>query len=322
LRKTVSNRSREAFTFRRAHPEEGITRNVRPVRGVKCDAMAILLKQAGRSRVDAFRRYRRSIGSAALGLTALVAVAEPAQSQEDAHVNRRSAVLVGRVVSASTGRPIDGAVVHLLQSGFGALTDSLGDFRIPQTWAGEDTLEVRFIGYEPSQQPIDLVPDETTRITLLLSSTVVRIADLTVEIRQTRRARNLKGFVYRMERGFGQYFTPREIIRRNPRLPSDLLRGMAGVTVGQIQYGKASVRMGRGTRLQCPPAIFLDGLYQGGLDLDDIPREDLGAVEVYRRDTETPIEFIRPSSTCGAIVIWTPDGAGFLDWAGDLPEPY
>ena len=114
----------------------------------------------------------------------------PASGQQESET-RRSAVLVGQVISASTGRPVDGAVVYLLGSGFAALTDSLGQFRIPQTWAGFDTLEVRFIGFEPARQPIDLVPDETTRVTLLLSQTVVRIADLTVEIRQTRRTRNL-----------------------------------------------------------------------------------------------------------------------------------
>ncbi len=242
----------------------------------------------------------------------------PASGQQESETPR-SAVLVGQVISASTGRPVDGAVVHLLGSGFGALTDSLGRFRIPQTWAGLDTLEVRFIGFEPAQQPIELVPDETTRVTLLLSQTVVRIADLTVEIRRTRRSRNLSGFVERMERGFGTFFKPQDIIRRNPNLPSDLLRGLPGIYIGPIRFGKAEVQIGSGARLRCPPAIFLDGLYQAGMDLDDIPRDDLGAVEVYRRATETPMEYMRLGSTCGTILIWTPGGPSFRDWAGDLP---
>jgi hypothetical protein len=53
---------------------------------------------------------------------------------------------------------------------------------------------------------------------------------------------------------------------------------------------------------------------------DDIPAEDLGAVEIYRRSTETPMEFMRTSSTCGAIVIWTPDTADFMDWVSSIPE--
>ena len=232
------------------------------------------------------------------------------------------ASLVGQVVNATTGMPVDGAVVNLLASGYGAITDSAGNFRIPQTWAGRDTVEVRFIGYEPSTTPIELAPRETSRVTLLLSPTAVRVADLVVEVRQTRRSRNLEGFLERKDRGFGEFFTPRDIVLRNPRLPSDLMRGIPGVTVGRIQYGKAPVFIGTGERLGCPPAIYLDGVYQAGMDLDDIPAEDLGAVEVYKGITDTPMEFMRSSSTCGAIVIWTPSTIDFQDWIGRVPDPF
>ncbi len=267
-------------------------------------------------------RVRR--GAPAMLLVAAMS-AEPGHlhAQDPAtRVDRRPAELVGQVVSATTGRPVDGAVVTLLGSGYGAITDSAGNFRVPQTWAGQDTIEVRFIGYEASRTPVELAADETTRITLLLSQTVVRVADLVVEVRQTRKSRKLQGFVERMQKGFGTFFTPRDILNRQPRLPSDLLRGLPGVRVGRMEHGKQPVYFtsGAGTRYDCPPAIYLDGVYQAGMDLDDIPAEDLGAVEIYRRSTETPMEFMRTSSTCGAIVIWTPDGPDFMDWAMDLPR--
>lgn len=227
--------------------------------------------------------------------------------------------LVGQVVNATTGRPVDGAVVSMVGSGFGAVTDSAGAFRIPRTHAGPDTIEVRYIGYEPSRTPIQLPPDQTSRVTLLLSPTVVRVADLTVEVRGSRRSAKLAGFIERRERGFGVFFTPRDIRTRNPRLPSDLLRGIPGVTVGRIVHGKAPVYLGRGAQRGCPPAVYLDGVYQSGLDVDDIPPEDLGAVEVYKGAADTPPEFMRLGRTCGAIVIWTPDGPDFLDWDPDLP---
>lgn len=241
-----------------------------------------------------------------------------AQEQEE----RETAELLGQVVSASTGLPIEGARVILMGSGYGAITDAEGNFRIPRTWAGRDSVEVRFIGYEAGYTIIDLAPEQTTRVTLTLSSTVIRIADLTVEVRQTRRARNLAGFVERMDKGFGTFFTPRDIINRNPRLPSDLVRGLPNVSVGRIEYGRAEIFLGDGARLGCPPALYLDGMYQAGMQFDDLPKEDLGAVEVYRRDIETPMEFMRTGSTCGAIVVWTPSGPGFLDWAGELPDPF
>lgn len=242
-----------------------------------------------------------------------------AQNRDD---TRRSATLVGQVVNATTGRPVDGAVVSLVGSGYGAITDSLGNFRVPQTWAGTDTIEVRFIGYEPSRTEVELAPDETSRITLLLSQTVVRVADLVVEVRQTRKAQKLQGFIERMEKGFGTFFTPRDIRTRNPRLTSDLMRGIPGVRVGRIEHGRAPVSFARGSLPGCRPAIYLDGVHQAGLDVDDIPAEDLGAVEVYKGITDTPMEFMR-TNDCGAIVIWTPDGPDFMDWAYDLPpDPF
>ncbi|MDX1393538.1 MAG: TonB-dependent receptor [Gemmatimonadota bacterium] len=267
------------------------------------------------------RRARPDLKCLLVAGPALVLGAAAAVAQETAE-ERSPATVIGQVVNSTTGLPVDGAVVTLLGSTYGAITDSLGNFRIPQTWAGRDTVEVRFIGYEPSKTVIDIAPNEITRVTLLLSQTVVRVADLVVEVRQTRRSRNLQAFVERMDRGFGEFFTPRDIRNRNPRLPSDLFRGVQGVQVGPIRYGKAQVTIGRGTRLGCSPAVYLDGVYQAGMDVDDIPAEDLGAVELYKSMTDTPMEFMRSSSTCGAIVIWTPATIDFQDWDGQLPDPY
>ena len=225
------------------------------------------------------------------------------------------ASLVGQVVSAMTGRPLEGAVVNLVRSGYGAITDSTGNFRIPTALAGLDTAEIRYIGYEPSKTPLELQPNVTNRVTLLLSPTVVRVAELTVEVEGRVRVTKLSGFEERRAKGFGIFFTPNDIRSRNPRLPSDLMRGMQGVRVGRIEHGVAPVYMGRGIRADCPPAVYLDGVYQSGLQPDDIPPDYLGAVEIYRGPSETPGEFMRTSGrTCGAVVIWTPDGPNFWNY--------
>jgi len=264
---------------------------------------------------------RLATGLFGLALT-LGASTAAAQTGEAGSQSHHPATLSGQVVSYSTGQPVDGAVVNLLGSGYGAITDSLGNFRIPQTWAGTDTIEVRFIGYEANKREIELAPNEESHITLLLSSTVLRVADLVVKVRQTRRERNLQGFAERFRKGFGEFFRPRDIRLRNPKLPSDLLRGIPGVSVGQISHNKATVFFGQGKDLKCPPAVYLDGVYQAGMDLDDIAAEDLGAVEVYKRLSDTPPEFMRSASTCGTILIWTPDSADFQDWKGTIPDPF
>ena len=252
---------------------------------------------------------------------ALVAmtVAVPVAGQETAE--RPVATMSGRVISASTGAPLEGAVVSLISSGVGALTDSAGNFRIPQTWSGTDTVEVRFIGFSPSRTELHLEPrgpqtgGYTNNVIFLLSPTVLRVAELTVEIEGTRARMKLASFEERRVKGFGVFFDPMQIRNRNPRLSSDMLRGLTGVTVGRIEYGQAPISMGRGIRGDCPPAVYLDGVYQSGLGVDDIPIDDLGAMEIYRGPSETPAEFERTSSrTCGAVVIWTPSGPEFTDY--------
>lgn len=275
-------------------------------------------------------RRRRPVGNTAARLFALAGAvgvfvpggATPAAAQEPEPPQplpseRKVASMIGQVVSASTGRPLEGAVVAFIGSGYGAITDTAGNFRIPQTWAGIDTVEVRYIGYTPSRTEIELEADMATRVIFLLSQTVVRIAELTVEIEGGRRAQRLSGFEERRLKGFGVFFTPTEIRGRNPRLTSDLFRGLPGVTVGRIEHGRAMVYFGR-TVADCPPAVYLDGVYQSGLQPDDIPRDDLGAVEVYRGPSETPAEYMRTGGrTCGAVVIWTPDSQEFFDMYED-----
>lgn len=253
------------------------------------------------------------VGAALLALLAAPALAQEGQEGDttppargDTTPATLSATLMGQVVSASDGRPVEGAVVNLLGSGYGALTDSAGNFRIPRTAAGVDTVEVRFIGYEPSRVQVELAPDATTRAVFLLSPTVVRVADLHVEVRRAETPGKLREFWQRRQRGFGAFVTPEQIQDRQPRLPSDLLRGVPGVSVGASHLGKAPVRMTRGTA-NCPPHIFLDGIYMAGMEVDDLPPEDVWAMEIYRGTSEVPVQFSR-SGACGVIVIWTPTG--------------
>lgn len=223
----------------------------------------------------------------------------------------RLGTFVGQVVSATTGKPLEGAVVTLVRSGYGAITDSAGNFRVPRAPAGSDTVEVRYIGFEESQVPLLIRPNRTTRVVLLLSPTVVRIADLEVEIERERIPGKMQGFEERKRRGFGFFFAPEDIEKRQPlRRPSDLLREVPGLRVERERFGQAPVYVSRRGRA-CEPPVYLDGVYMAGMRPDDLAPEELGAVEVYKGPSETPPEFMRLGEQCGAIVIWTPVGGAF-----------
>ena len=219
-----------------------------------------------------------------------------------------TAQLIGQVVSAIDGRTIGGAVVSLLRSGMGAISDSSGNFRIPMTIAGIDTLEVRFVGYESGTVELYLEPDKITRVVLLLSPTSVRVADLNVEIERSETPALYAGFYRRKARGTGQFITPEQIERRKPRYTSDMLRSVRGLAIGASRGGRAQVTVTR-ELIPCEPVIFIDGLYVADFDVDDILGSDLGAIEVYLGPSQVPAQYanLAPGS-CGAILVWTRRG--------------
>ncbi|MFQ5678915.1 MAG: carboxypeptidase-like regulatory domain-containing protein [Gemmatimonadota bacterium] len=251
-------------------------------------------------------RRRNRTGRAAVGAI-LCLLAWPSGSAAQEPARGDTARLVGQVVSALTGKPIGGAVVSLQRSGLGAVTDSSGNFAIPKTLAGQDTVEVRYIGFEDSFMPLYLEPDLITRVVLLLSPTVVRLADLKVEV-ERKPFNILSGFEERKARGMGYFFDLDDIQRRAPRYTSDLLRQVPGLRVGPNQFGKAQIVSGR-SGILCTPAVFLDGINMPEFEVDEIIATDLGAVEVYRGASELPPMFASAAASgCGAIVIWTRRG--------------
>lgn len=218
------------------------------------------------------------------------------------------AFMAGTVVSASDGRPLAGAFVSLARTGVGAITDSAGHFRIPRTLAGPDTVSVHFVGYETSKTEIELAPEKLTRVVFLLSPTVVRVAEIYVEVPRERRPGPMANFERRASRRAGYFLSPEDIQKRQPRLASDALRGVPGIDVGAPFMGKAPVRMTRHVG-DCAPNIFLDGIYMPRMEVDDLRVDDLGAIEVYRSPSEVPAEFKSMTAAgCGAIVIWSAGG--------------
>ena len=239
------------------------------------------------------------------GMSFRVAAQEPATPEP---VALDTARLIGQVVSAIDGRAIGGAVVWLFRSGMGAISDSSGNFNIPETIAGTDTLEVRFLGYESGTVELYLEPDRVTRVVLLLSPTTVRVAELNVEIERSETPALYAGFYRRKKKGIGHFITPEEIARRQPRYTTDMLRRVPGLAVGATIAGRARVTVTR-ELIPCEPVIFIDGLYVPRMPVDDILATDLGAIEVYLGPAQVPAQYANlASGACGAILVWSRRG--------------
>lgn len=220
-----------------------------------------------------------------------------------------SAVLTGTVVSAMTGGPLEGAAVSLVGARHGVHTDERGRFTLTGLEAGRDTLEVELLGFSSKRLPIDLAADRLTTVTLLLSETVLRMEEIRVTVKRDNRGK-LREFYDRMERGFGYFLTPEDVERRDARSTSDLLRGVPGVSVGANDIYGAQVRITRrSVSSHCrQPRVYLDGQVAEDFRIDDLPAEDVLAVEVYRGASETPPLFKFRGATCGTLVFWTRDG--------------
>ena len=241
---------------------------------------------------------------AALLLLSLAALTRP--DGISAQVEDTLAQFRGRVLSRSRAEPVEQAFVFLLANGKGGMTDAEGRFSIRDVAPGVDTVQVRYFGFEPSTTVVDLKPGHITDATLLISNAVLEVADLKVEVRRTLRGK-LRGFEERRLKGFGDFITPQQIERRQPRVPSDMLRAIAGVTVGSEQVGQTEVYFTKGsTSGRCYPTIWLDGQPMRDMKIDEISAPDLLAIELYKGGTQMPPQWA--SNSCGLIVVWTKEG--------------
>lgn len=245
-------------------------------------------------------------------LILLTATASSLQAQQGRSgaadsVTDSTATLMGKVMSALTGGPLPNARVVLVQSGYGAFTDSTGAFRVPNVPAGLDTVQVSLIGFAKAQTPLRLKAGTTTTATFLLSQTVLRVEEIHVEVKRKPGLGKLSRFEEHKAEGLGFYITPQMIEKRHPQHSSDLLRMVPGLTVGPYNMGQAPYRISR-SAMNCTPPLFLDGVLNRGMVIDDIDRDDIMAIEVYRGPSETPPQYETGANDCGALVVWTQSG--------------
>jgi hypothetical protein len=241
---------------------------------------------------------------AGLLLLSLAALGRP--DVISAQVEDTLAQFRGRVLSRSRAEPVEQAFVFLLANGKGGLTDAEGRFSISDVAPGVDTVQVRYFGFEPNTTVVDLQPGHITEATLLISNAVLEVADLTVEVRRIYTGK-LRGFEERRMKGFGDFITPQQIERRQPRVTSDMLRGYAGVVVGSEQLGQTEVYFTKGSSSgRCAPTIWLDGQPMRGMKIDEITAADLLAMELYMGGTQMPPQWA--SNACGLIIVWTKEG--------------
>jgi len=209
------------------------------------------------------------------------------------------------VVADSTGAAIVGADVGIVSLHKLTRTDDHGRFSFEKIPVGAVEVSVRRLGYEPQklQATVSNTLELSFHVTLVPQAAVLDALDVSAK----RRHVAIEGFHQRRVVGIGTYVTREEIEARNANVPSDMLRTMSGVQIVRTRSGFglrfASASSGR---RDCPPTLWIDGQRAPGIEIDELPINDIEGIELYRGTATTPPQFTYGSGAqCGTVVVWT-----------------
>ena len=217
-----------------------------------------------------------------------------------------AAVLTG-VVRDTVGGTVRNARVAVAGTALAATTDSAGAFRIGGVVAGSQTLEVRALGFSPARVRVVARAGAPTDVPVTVGR--AQVLPTVAVVDRARKPLDISGFEERRRGGPGYFLTQEEIERRQPFVPTDVLRTIPGIRIQQMPDGKKYLVIPRGgAGAGCNPAVYLDGMIMGGgaTELDDWVRaQEIRAVEVYASFATVPQEYRVANSTCGVVLIWT-----------------
>lgn len=112
----------------------------------------------------------------------------------------------------------------------------------------------------------------------------------------------LRGFrARRSARRDGYFFDLADVRDGQSQRLSEVIRQVPGVRLVGSSAAGSAVRL-RG----CRPLVWVDGVRQLGLELDESASiNDIAAIEVYVSQAAVPAEFRDHRVGCGAILLWT-----------------
>jgi hypothetical protein len=212
--------------------------------------------------------------------------------------------LVG-LVRDGKGGPLEGAAVEI--PGAAARTDARGSFRLYTSDLDTITITIRRIGYGFVSAVLRSRNRQWDTVMVEMEELPQRLAAAEVKAATATRRNGLRDFEDRRSKGRGQFFDREQILGRNTLRTSEVLRGARGVRLQRLRSGGNGVRFASYAKTpNCIPNLWLDGQLVRDMEVDDVPANQIEAIELYESWTSTPAEFSRGSELpCGTIVIWT-----------------
>jgi hypothetical protein len=227
-------------------------------------------------------------------------------SVPDVELLRGTGRLRGQV-RGSNRRPIVGAQVSVLGTGLQTRSNDDGEFSLSALPGGTHTLEVRAIGFMPTQIPVDILEGQSGAADVELASIAVTLDTVKVTAQRLYASRRLLETERRQRSGMGHIYDANELNKRNPYVLTDLLRTVPGIRVIPNRFGLDEVWMRERRGLGfCRPEFIVDNARMV-VDQDFpvnsiVPMNDIIAVEVYAN--MVPGEFMSRTE-CGVVALIT-----------------
>ncbi len=214
-----------------------------------------------------------------------------------------TARVIGVVVDPDSRRGVENVAIHL--GPITTLTDDRGRFLLVGLQPGVQVLRSALLGYVERSDTIYIPRDESLEVEIQLTRDPVQLKPIEVTVRSRILERN--GFFARRASGYaGHFFTRDDVIERDPRTLTELLRPLPGVRLMRSGIEGDMVVFERAINLRggglCQPALFLDGvrsqirMYDAILDPSHVE-----GIEVYT-GAASPGRYNDP---CGVVLVWT-----------------
>lgn len=227
-----------------------------------------------------------------------------ARSPAGAQPNVTGRELVG-VVRDVRGGPLEGASVEI--PGAAARTDARGGFRLYTSDLDTLTITIRRLGFNVASALLRSRNRQWDTVMVEMEELPQRLAAAEVKAAGATRRNGLRDFEERRAQGRGQFFDHDQVAARNTLRTSEVLRGARGVRLQRLRSGGYGVRFATYAKIpNCVPNLWLDGQLVRDMEVDDVPANQIEAIELYESWASTPSQFSQgPTLPCGTIVIWS-----------------
>lgn len=202
------------------------------------------------------------------------------------------------------GAIVTDAVIRVDTSSEGR-TDSTGAFELTRVPAGTREVKILAIGAEPMILVTDVLPRETTTLSVQLRPVYTLNTVTTTGVRGARVFAS--EFEVRRKSGFG-YMQDSTSIARYPQFVT-ALRSFPSLNVQQ-RPTTLMITVPNGKGGDCQPDVLIDGARATFNHLLDLMSNEIGGVEVYTHAAHIPSRFVPAGiqPQCGMILVWTKYG--------------